>query len=122
MAKPFYGDTTAKAVALAARRGEAQALDVYRQMGRYLGIACASFANLFNPQAVAVGGAVANAFDLFIETMQTTMRERTFIEVYDSLRIVPAECGTDAGGLGAAYEAMQLVHPHNTGETPNRYM
>jgi glucokinase len=115
MAEPFYGNTTAKAVALAAERGESPALDVYRQMGRYLGIACASFANLFNPQAVAIGGAVANAFDLFIETMQTTMRERTFIEVYNSLRIVPAECGIDAGGLGAAYQAMQLVHPRNTG-------
>jgi predicted NBD/HSP70 family sugar kinase len=64
---------------------------------------------------VAIGGAVANAFDLFIETMQTTMRERAFLEVYNSLRIVPAECGTDAGGLGAAYQAMQLVHPRNTG-------
>jgi predicted NBD/HSP70 family sugar kinase len=64
---------------------------------------------------VAIGGAVANAFDLFIETMQTTMRERTFIAVYDSLRIVPAECGIDAGGLGAAYQAMQLVHSRNNG-------
>lgn len=111
MAEPFYGKTTAKAVADAAHRGETRALDVYRQVGRYLGIACASFANLFNPQGLAIGGAVANAFDLFIETMHTTMRERTFIEVYNSLRIVPAECGTEAGGLGAAFQAMQLVPP-----------
>ena len=97
-------------MALAARRGEPPALEVYRRVGRYLGIACASFANLFNPQGLALGGAVANAFDLFIETMHTTMRQRAFVEVYDSLRIVPAECGTDAGGLGAAYQAMQCVN------------
>jgi glucokinase len=115
MAEPFYGSTTAKAIALAAQRGEAQAREVYCQVGRYLGIACASFANLFNPRALAIGGAVANAFDLFIEAMHTTMRARPFIEVYNSLRIVPAECGTDAGGLGAAYQAMQLVHPRNKG-------
>jgi glucokinase len=109
MAEPFYGQTTAYEVALAARCGESQALEVYRQVGQYLGIACASFANLLNPQGLVIGGAVANAFDLFIEAMQTTMRQRTFVEVYNSLRIVPAECGTDAGGLGAAYEAMQCV-------------
>jgi len=107
MAEPSYGQITAHEVALAARRGESQALEVYRQVGQYLGIACASFANLFNPQGLVIGGAVANAFDLFIEAMQTTMRQRTFVEVYNSLRIVPAECGTDAGGLGAAYQAMQ---------------
>jgi glucokinase len=110
MAEPAYGKTTAKAVALEARRGEPQALEVYRRVGWYLGVACASFANLFNPQAVAIGGGVANAFDLFIETMHTAMRQRTFLEVYNSLRIVPAACGNDAGGLGAAYQAMRLVH------------
>jgi glucokinase len=115
MAESYYGNTTARAVALAARRGERQALEIYRQVGQYLGIACASFANLFNPQAVAIGGAVANAFDLFIETLHTTMRQRTFLEVYNSLRIVPAECGNDAGGLGAAYQAMRLVHPEAAG-------
>jgi glucokinase len=109
LAAPYYGQTTAYKVALAARRGESQALEVYRQVGRYLGIACGSFANLLNPQGLVIGGAVANAFDLFIEAMQTTMRQRTFVEVYNSLRIVPAECGTDAGGLGAAYQAMQCV-------------
>jgi glucokinase len=109
LAKPYYGQTTAYEVALAARRGEPQALEVYHQVGRYLGIACASLANLLNPQGLVLGGAVANAFDLFIEAMQTTMRQRTFVEVYNSLRIVPAECGTDAGGLGAAYQAMQHV-------------
>ena len=115
MAEPYYGKTTAKAVALAARRGEPQALEVYHRVGRYLGIACASFANLFNPQAVVIGGAMARAFDLFSETMHTTMRERTFLEVYNGLRLVPAECGNDAGGLGAAYQAMQLVHPEIAG-------
>jgi glucokinase len=109
LAAPYYGQTTAHHVALAARRGEPQALEVYRQVGQYLGIACASFANLLNPQGLVLGGAVANAFDLFIEAMQTTMRQRTFVEVYNSLRIVPAECGTDAGGLGAAYQAIQHI-------------
>jgi glucokinase len=109
MAAPYYGAITAKEVAQAARRGEAPALEVYRDLGRYLGIACASFANLLNPQRLVIGGAVADAFDLFVETMRATMRERAFPEVYNDVCIVPAQCGTDAGGLGAAYQAMQHV-------------
>ena len=108
-AESYYGKTTARAMATAARRGEAQALEVFRQVGRYMGIACASFANLFNPECLVMGGGAAKAFDLFIDAVQTTMQQRTFAEVYDCLRIVPAECGTDAGGLGAAYQAMRCT-------------
>ncbi len=106
MAAPYYGDITAKEVAQAAHRGEPLARHVFAQAGFYLGIACANFANLFNPQCIVIGGGVAHAFDLFIASMQAAMRQRTFVEVYDNLRIVPATCGTDAGGLGAARQAM----------------
>lgn len=106
LAEPYYGQTTARRVAMAARRGEAQALEVFRRVGRYMGIACAGFANLFNPERLVMGGGAAKSFDLLIETMQATMQQRTFAEVYNGLRIVQAERGTDAGGLGAAYQAM----------------
>jgi glucokinase len=109
LAEPAYGKTTAKEVALAARRGEAPALEVYHQVGRALGIACASFANLFNPECIAIGGGAANAFDLFSGTLQTTMKQRTFPEIYSSLRLIPAQCGTDAGGFGAVYQAMHAA-------------
>lgn len=107
MAAPYYGTVTAKDVARAAERGEVEALAVYRQVGHYLGIACANFANLLNPQCIVLGGAAAQAFDFFIESMRMTMQQRTFVEVYEALHIVPAQCGPDAGGLGAAYQAMQ---------------
>jgi glucokinase len=108
LAAPYYGQTTAQEVALAARRGEPPALEIYRQVGWYLGVACASFANLLNPECIAIGGGVANAFDLFIDALQTTLRQRAFPEVCDRLRIVAAQCGADAGGLGAAYQAMRV--------------
>ena len=107
MAKPYYGEITAAVLAAAARRGERQALDVFRQAGYHLGIACANFANLFNPQCIIIGGAVANAFDLFIEPLQAAMRQRAFADVYNGLRVVPASRGADAGAFGAAYLAMR---------------
>jgi hypothetical protein len=49
------------------------------------------------------------------------MRQRSFIEVYNGLCAVPAECGTDPGELGAAYQALRLVHPTAGGrDNPQR--
>lgn len=106
LAEPHYGAVTSEAVAQAARRGEAQALDIFRRVGWYLGIACANVAQIFNPQCIVIGGGVGEAFDFFIEPLQRAMRERAFVEVYEQMRIVPAACGPIAGGLGAAYHAM----------------
>ncbi|MGQ4809034.1 Glucokinase [Candidatus Entotheonellaceae bacterium PAL068K] len=108
MAEPYYGKATARDVAQAAWRGEAHALAIYQNVGRYLGIACANFANLLSPQGLIIGGAVAQAFDLFRETMYTTMHQRTFPEIYTRTRVLQATCGTDAGSLGAAYQAMRF--------------
>ncbi|GIX46960.1 MAG: sugar kinase [Candidatus Tectimicrobiota bacterium] len=111
MAEPFYGKTTAREVALAARRGEIPAQQLYRQVGYYLGIACASLANVFNPECLVLGGAVAQAFDLFAGSLRQTLRARSFGPIVDRLELVVAQCGTDAGGLGAAYQAMQAYPP-----------
>lgn len=109
MAEPFYGTISARDVAREARLGAVRAREIYAQVGYALGVACAGFANLLNPQGVILGGGVAGAFDLFSEALHRTMRERSFIEVYDNLRVVRAQCGTDAGGLGAAYQAMHAT-------------
>lgn len=107
LAQPHYGTVTSEAVAQAARRGEAEALDIFHRVGWYLGIACANMAQLFNPQCIVIGGGVGEAFDLFHEPLQRVMRERSMLEVYEQVRVVPAACGPVAGSLGAAYHAMR---------------
>ena len=106
MAHPYYGEVTAREVAEAALRGDVQAMEIYEEVGRSIGIASASLANVLNPQRLVIGGAVAYAFDLLSEPLRTALRERAFVEVYEAVEIVPAQCGTDAGGLGAVYLAM----------------
>lgn len=106
LAQPHYGTVTSEAVAQAARRGEAEALKIFQRVGWYLGIACASMAQLFNPQCIVIGGGVGEAFDLFCEPLHRVMRERAMQEIYEQVRVVPATCGPVAGSLGAAYHAM----------------
>ena len=108
-AQPHYGTVTSEVVAQAARRGEVEALEIFQRVGWYLGIACANLAQLFNPQCIVIGGGVSAAFDLFREPLQRTMRERTMLEVYAQVRVIPASCGPLAGSLGAAYHAMREI-------------
>jgi glucokinase len=82
-------------------------LEIFQRVGWYLGLACANLAQLFNPQCIVIGGGVSAAFDLFREPLQRTMRERTMLEVYSQVRVIPAACGPLAGSLGAAYHAMR---------------
>lgn len=107
LAQPHYGMVTSEAVAQAARRGEAEVLGIFQRVGWYLGLACANMAQLFNPQCIVIGGGVGEAFDLFDEPLQRVMRERSMLEVYEQVRVVPAACGPVAGSLGAAYHAMR---------------
>ena len=109
LAQPHYGEASSETIAQAARRGEAEALAIFRQVGWYLGIACANMAQLFNPQRIVIGGGVAEAFDLFQEPLRRVMRERAMPEIDEQARVAPAACGPLAGSLGAAYHAMREV-------------
>jgi len=55
---------TALDLAQAARRGDSDALEIYRQTGRALGIGLAGLINILNLPLYVVGGGVAKSWDL----------------------------------------------------------
>ena len=55
------------AVTEAALAGDATAIGVFDLIGGRLGVACASFANIFEPEAIVVGGGVIKAGDLLLD-------------------------------------------------------
>ncbi len=91
-----------------ARRGNRLALDLFASAGRYLGIAVASFLNVFNPELVVIGGGVAGALSYMRATMMNEVRMRAFKAIASEARIVRAALGPRGGVVGAAYAAM---HP-----------
>lgn len=101
------GDLTARQVADAAALGDELALEIFRKMGTYLGIASANIVNTLNPEMIVIGGGVSAAFDLFAQTAREEMARRAFPVPAARCRIVKAECGDDAGLLGAALLALQ---------------
>jgi glucokinase len=95
-------DLTSEAVYLAGLKGDELALEVFRRMGVYLGIGLASLINLLNPEMIVIGGGLSNGWELFGQHMHQQVIERAFPLPARSVKITRAECGDDAGFLGAA--------------------
>jgi glucokinase len=95
-------DLTSQKIYEAGLAGDELAIEVFRRMGVYLGIGLASVVNLLNPEIIVIGGGVSNGWDLFQEHMKQQVVERAFPIPARRVRIVKAECGDDAGLLGAA--------------------
>lgn len=100
-------DLTSGKVYEAGREGDELALEVFRRMGVYLGIGLASLINLLNPEVIVIGGGLSNGWDLFEKPMNQQIIKRAFAIPAERARIIRAECGDDAGLLGAARLAFQ---------------
>ena len=103
----LFEQVTAEAIAEAAAGGDEFAQDIFQRAGMYLGIAAANIVNTLNPEMIVIGGGVSAAFDLFAPAAREEMLRRAFPVPAARCQIVRAECGDDAGLLGAAWIACQ---------------
>lgn len=104
-------DLTAESIFAAGMHGDPLALEVFHRMGDYLGIGLANLINILNPEMIVIGGGVANGWELFEEHMRRQIDEHAFPLPAAEVKIVPAECGDDAGLLGAARLALHGDDP-----------
>ena len=100
-------DLTAEKLFEAALAGDVLARSMFEKLGVYLGIAIANVVNTLNPEMIVIGGGVSAAFDLFAPSAREEMMRRAFPVPAARCQIVKAECGDDAGLLGAASLASQ---------------
>jgi glucokinase len=90
-----------RAVTKAALAGDQTAIGVFELIGSRLGVACSSYANIFEPDAIVVGGGVIAAGDLLLEPARREVRERS-LNPMNRTPILAATLGNDAGMIGAA--------------------
>jgi glucokinase len=100
---------TAEKIYRAGTNGDELAVECFRRMGVYLGIGLANLINILNPEMIVIGGGVVSAWDLFAKHMHREIAERAFPVPASEVKVVPGECGDDAGLLGAAHLAL---HPN----------
>jgi glucokinase len=101
-----------KAVTVAAQAGDETAIEVFDLVGSRLGVALASFANIFEPEVIVVGGGVMAAGDLLLDPARRELEARA-LRPMNRTPVVAAELGEDAGMIGAA--AMARIELEKTG-------
>ena len=100
---------TGRDLVAAGREGSSEALEALREIGRRLGAGLGSLVNIFEPELIVLGGGLGNELDLFLDAALETMREEALPPGRDVVRVVPAELGTDAGVVGAAFVGLEAA-------------
>jgi glucokinase len=85
-----------------AHDGDEAALEVLDVIGTNLGVALASFTNIFNPEVIVIGGGVIGAGELLLEPARREVARRSLPPSRDEVSIVAAQFGVEAGMVGAA--------------------
>jgi glucokinase len=100
------GVVTGEEVTELALSGDQAARSVMAAIGRSLGAGLASVVNIFEPEVIVIGGGAAAAGDLLLDPARDVVAERALRPSRDSVRIVPAALGEEAGMVGAGLFAL----------------
>ncbi|WP_420031973.1 ROK family protein [Streptomyces sp. cg28] len=101
------GDTTAAAVAAAARAGDPIAAASFARAAQALAAGIAATATLVEVDIAVIGGGVAKAGDVLFDPLRRALRDYATLSFVQRLTVVPASTGTDAGLVGAAAAALR---------------
>ena len=96
-------------IAEAASEGDPISVETLEEVGHYLGIAVANVINMLNPDKIIIGGGIAQAGGLLFEPIRRTVEVNALYEPLQACQILPAQLGDDAGMLGGAALAMQML-------------
>ncbi len=100
---------TPLALQTAADGGDEVARRVWEEIGFHLGVTLCDIVWLLNPDKIVIGGGVAKAGEYVFGPIRKTIRERTMKIFHEHLEIVPAALGNDAGIIGSAALALDLI-------------
>ncbi|NGZ77859.1 ROK family transcriptional regulator [Saccharibacillus alkalitolerans] len=89
-----------------ARQGDAATLEMYREIGRRLGIGVTNLVNGFNPEKIVVGGPLTEAKEWIEPAMLATIAERALPYHRRELAVSFSELGSRSALLGAAHLAV----------------
>jgi glucokinase len=97
---------TAETVALAAKQGDSLACGVVNRAAYYLGVGLANIVNIFNPEAIIIGGGVSKMGNILLRPARKVVKQRAFRLPVRTVRIVRSRLGDKAGTIGSAVYLM----------------
>jgi glucokinase len=110
-AQALWGkDADAHLLVARAKEGAADAVAALARIGELLGAAIGSFANMFDPDLVIIGGGFgAAAGDLVLDPARASARCEAIQPADEELRIVEAQLGEEAGLIGAGLVGFEAL-------------
>lgn len=96
-------------IVIAARQGDALSLQAINEVAHYLGVGVANLINIFNPNLIVLGGALAQAADLIIPQIQDRLPATLIAGRAASVKIQPALLDVDAclhGAVALVFDAV----------------
>jgi predicted NBD/HSP70 family sugar kinase len=96
---------TADDVFQGARAGDGVCISVIRDTAKYVGMAVANLATMFDPEIVVLGGTIAESGGTMLEAIRLECSRRLRPAQSERVRIVLSTLGADAVAIGAARAA-----------------
>jgi len=89
--------------------------ELLQQVGKYVGLAIANVINMYNPEAVFIGGKLAVVAETFIDNIKKKVNSHSFPDVARSVQIKISDLGTHSGVIGSCALALrELLHSDST--------
>ncbi len=93
-----------------ANEGDEQARSILAEIGSYLGSGMGSFANIFGPELIVIGGGFGVAsWEYVLPSAEKIMRREALRPMRDTVHVARAELGTVAGLIGAGFVAFEAL-------------
>jgi glucokinase len=100
---------TAKDVALGAEEGDLLCQKVIKQATDAVAVSCVNIVNVLNPKKLIIGGGVIKGIPSLLDEIKKGVQKRALAAAQESLEIIPAHLGEEAGVIGAAMYALDAV-------------
>ena len=85
-----------------AKSGDEEAIRFIEGRGEILGVACTSLIHIFDPEAIVIGGGIAQCGEPLFRGVRRSIQQRAYPILAEKVQILPAKLETIAGALGAA--------------------
>ncbi|MGD1820842.1 MAG: ROK family transcriptional regulator [Pleomorphochaeta sp.] len=86
----------------AARENDEVAIRAFNSIGAYVGTALADIVNVFNPEAIIIGGIISSSWQFIEKQITETVQKQSMTECYRGLKILKSSFPGSCGQIGAA--------------------
>jgi predicted NBD/HSP70 family sugar kinase len=91
----------------ALKEGDKIVREVITEAGKFIGIALANMANLFNPELIVLGGGVIESFPEIVDEVDRTIKKKSLVTIQKNLKLKQSALGWDASIIGGAILVLQ---------------